>query len=497
MKKIFLLLTVLVLISSCDEGLEPQLYGTLNPLTFPSTESEYELYTLDLYKPFMLKWAFEENGLKIGFFGPEEGIIQLFDAPTDLMIPFTAWGNGAVYFESKSRGDFAPLVGQGRDRSHFEKTRLVTKATQTIGSLEKATVFTDENFRNKLLGEAKMARGWTMYFLLQLYGPVPVSTNPELVGNIEAESDLTRPLRDDYVAQVAEDLRFAADNLPQNPTEYGRFNKGNALVVLMRLYLNERNFQMAETVGREIQGLGYSLVDDYASLFKEATEKNSETIYAISCDPVSQGRAGDASFNPYSYYTHPTDFPIKPGWAWPGVFTASWEFYDTFDPSDSRRELLIDTYSPPGYTMDRSNMAGPVISKYNVAGTGAYQGNDFVVSRYADVLLMLAEAINENNNGPTQEAIDMVESIRERANISNPSLSSADTASKDAFNDAILRERSWELYFEGVRLLDLRRHDKWPQAVQGIAGKTPGPSIFPFPQYALDDGISQNLGYGN
>lgn len=493
MKNIFLLLTILALVTtSCDDGLEPQLFGTLNPTTFPSTESEYELYTLDLYKPFMLKWGFEENGFKIGFFGPEEGIIQMFDAPTDLMIPFTAWGNGAVFFESKSRGDFAPLVGQGRDRSHFEKTRLVTKATQTIKSLESATLFTDESFQRKLIGEAKMARGWMMYYMLQLYGPVPVIVDPELVGNPEAEADLTIPSRDVYVAQVAEDLRYAADNLPKNPTEYGRFNKGNALVVLMRLYLNEKDFGNAESVGREIQDLGYKLVDDYSSLFKEATEVNTETIYAVSCDPTSQGRAQDGSFNPYSYYTHPTDFPIKPGWAWPGVFTATWEFYDTFDPTDSRRELLIDTYSPPGYTMDRSNMAGPVISKYHVGGTGAYQGNDFVISRYADVLLMLAEAINENNNGPTQEAIDMVESIRERANISDPSLSSADTASKEAFNDAILRERSWELYFEGFRLLDLRRHNKWPQAVQGIAGKTPGSSIYPFPQYALDDGLTQN-----
>jgi hypothetical protein len=138
-------------------------------------------------------------------------------------------------------------------------------------------------------------------------------------------------------------------------------------------------------------------------------------------------------------------------------------------------------------------MAGPVIDKYPAQGSNAYQGNDFVIARYADVMLMLAEAINENNNGPTQEAIDLVNEVRLRANILG--LSSSDTASKSAFNDAILRERGWELYFEGVRLLDLRRHGKWPSAVQGIAGKTPGPSIYPIPQFALDDGATQNDGY--
>jgi len=492
MRKLCLLTLLVVTFSSCEDGLDPVLYGSLNPTTFPQTESDYELYTLDLYQPFMVRWGFDEGGWKTTFFGPEEGTIQLFDAPTDLMIPFTAWGNGAPFWDAKSRGNFAPLVAQGRDRSHFEKTRLVTKATQTIKVLEDATVFANEADKNRLIGEAKMARAWTMYFMLQLYGPVPVITDPQLVGNVEAESDLTTPPRDEYVAKIAEDLNFAAENLPQNPSEYGRFNKGHALVVLMRLYLNERNFQMAESVGREIQSLGYSLVDNYASLFREPTERNTETIFAISCDPTSQGRQGDGNFNPFSYYTHPTDFTTAPGWGWPGVFVGTWEFYDTFDPNDVRRTLLIDTYSPPGYTVDRTNFPGPVIDKYPAEGPNAYQGNDLVISRYADVLLMLAEAINENNGGPTQEAIDLVNEIRDRANI--PDLASVDTASKDAFNDAILRERAWELYFEGFRLIDLRRHNKWPMALDGIAGKTPGSSFYPIPQYALDDGASPNAG---
>ena len=82
---------------------------------------------------------------------------------------------------------------------------------------------------------------------------------------------------------------------------------------------------------------------------------------------------------------------------------------------------------------------GAVINKFPPEGPNAYQGNDFPVVRYADVLLMLAEAINENSNGPTQEAIDLVDLVRERANIAD--LSGSDTGSKQAFNDAILRER--------------------------------------------------------
>jgi hypothetical protein len=491
MKKILIIaISVLLLATtSCKEGLEPEIYGSLSPLTFPSNAREYELYTLDLYVPFTSRWSFEEGGTKYTFFSPEEGHIQMFDAPTDIMTIFTAWGNGGVFWDAKSRGNFIPLVSQSRNRSHFEKVRLVTKATRIISDLEKATVFSDDASKNKLIAEAKMARGWIMYFLLELYGTVPVILDPAKVGDPIAESDLTRPSRQVYVSAIESDLTFAADHLPVNPEEYGRFNKGHALTVLMRLYLNEKDFQNAEATGRKIQTLGYSLVDDYTSLFREATEKNSETIFAISVDPISQGRASDGNFNAFFRYTLPSDFPENPGWAPSGVFSAPWQFYDSFHPADERRSLLIASYG----TKARENMPGAVINKYPAEGSNAYQGNDIVVSRYADVLLMLAEAINENNNGPTTEAISLVNQVRTRASIGD--LSAEDTSSKAAFNAAILRERSWELYFEGYRLQDLRRHGKWQSAVSAITGKQPGPDVYPIPQYAVDDGVVQNAGF--
>lgn len=489
-KYIVLVILTALFTTACEKGLDPEIYGSLNPMSFPSNESEYELYMLDLYVPFSCKWPYNEGGTKYHFFGLEEGNIQLFDAPTDLMTIFTSWGNGGVFWDAKSRGNFAPMVGASRNRSHFEKIRTVTKATRIIEDLENATVFTDEDFRTQLIAEARMARGWTMYLMLEMFGPVPVILDPEKVDDPEALADLTRPPRNGYIANTAADLRFAADNLPKDADDYGRFNKGIALTVLMRLYMNEKEFQKAESVGREIQDLGYDLVNDYASLFKEATERNNETIYAISCDPISQGRGSDGNFNAYSYYTRPSDFPEHAGWASPdGVFTATWDFYDSFDPSDARRTLLIDSYG----TRTRTEMIGAVINKYPPEGSNAFQGNDIVLARYADVLLLLAEAINENNSGPTQEAIDLVNEIRNRAGIG--ALSSADAASKDAFNDAILRERGWELYFEGFRLFDLRRHGKWPSALENIDGKQPGPSIFPIPQYAVDDGATQNAEY--
>ncbi|HYX07126.1 MAG TPA: RagB/SusD family nutrient uptake outer membrane protein, partial [Bacteroidales bacterium] len=148
---------------------------------------------------------------------------------------------------------------------------------------------------------------------------------------------------------------------------------------------------------------------------------------------------------------------------------------------------------------DRSNMRGALIAKYPDEGgdVNSMQGNDVVIARYAGVLLLLAEAINENNNGPTAEAIALVDSVRTRAGIKSLEEAGIDISTREAFNDVILSERGKELYFEGVRKMDLVRHGKWESALQSV-GKTPGPYLFPIPDYAINNSngkLIQNDGY--
>jgi hypothetical protein len=207
--------------------------------------------------------------------------------------------------------------------------------------------------------------------------------------------------------------------------------------------------------------------------------------------------------NAWSYYLYPADFPgitQKGGWASPnGAYTPTWAFYDSFDAKDVRRAMMIPSYTNlSGQPRDRSNMRGPVLMKYpdEDKAPSTLQGNDIPVIRYADVLLMLAEAISHNNNGPTSEAIQMVNSVRSRAGIAG--LSAPDTASMQAFDDALLRERGWELCFEGQRRIDLMRLGQWENLVGNVTGKLPGPALFPVPQYAINSGngkLTQTPGY--
>jgi hypothetical protein len=515
MKKILFtaLLASGLVLGGCDKEFAPELPGTLSPMNFPSTESDFELYAMQTYKPFGAKWGYSGgSAYENMFYGFEYGHLVMFELPTDYMNLFTRWGG---FWEFFSQGDFSALANQGRG-SHFEKIRYVTNMTKIIDDLEKSTVL-GEDRKNKLVAEVRMGRGLAMYNLLHLFGPVPVILDPALINTV-AEADMTRPSREFFVNAIEQDLRVAATHLEKTPAEYGRFNKGLALGTLLRLHLNEKNWPKAEEAGRELLTLGYSLVPNYASLFREATERNNETIWAVSVDPNATGNDLQGNFNAWGMYTLPSDFRgnkiTDGGWGGSsGVFTPTWAFYDSFNPADTRRATMVPEYTaannkggfPTGTPRNRSNMPGPVLRKYLDEGVLAdLQGNDIVVLRHADVLLMLAEAINQTS-GPTAEAVELVNQVRRRAfgkPLTTPDaladLPATAIASKQALHDAILEERGKELLFEGVRKIDLVRHDKWRSALVAV-GKQPGPShLHPIPRYAIqvsDGTLSQNPGY--
>lgn len=495
-KSAITIITIAILaITGCEKDFDPQITGVLSPVNFPVTDNDYELYALDCYRPFGSKWGYPGVGYQNMFFSPEYGHLSMNDLSGDQFITFNKWGG---FWEGFSKADFTFLRTQWKG-SHYEKVRFITQLTKILYDLENSETIS-KNPRTKLMAEVRMSRGWTLFNLLHMYGPVPVILDAGLIGT-EAEADQTRPSESFIAEAITDDLEYAAENLPSNPSEYGRFNKGLALGILMRHHLQQKAWAEVIIAGNSLMEMSYDLVDDYASLFRSETEVNKETIWAVSCDASSTGDDYQGNFNAWSYYCYPNNMPgiaTSTGWGpGVGVFAVSWDYYDTYNPLDERRNILLTSYTTAfGKEYDRTNMPGAVLRKYPDLDGQQFQGNDIVVLRYADVLLMMAEAINNQNNGPTAEAIDYVNQVRERAGIDN--LSDAETAGKDSFNEAILRERGWELIFEGTRRLDLVRFGEWPQALID-AGKIPGPSpLFPVPQYAIDvsdETLVQTEGY--
>ncbi|MVN21439.1 RagB/SusD family nutrient uptake outer membrane protein [Mucilaginibacter arboris] len=502
MKKIYILFAIAAItLGSCKKGLDPQLYGSLSTTTYPKTEADFATYVAEVYKPFQSKWGYNDPaGYENDWFSPEYGDIMMFDYPTDVCNIFTGYGG---FFTQFSTAQFTFLQNQGTGSNHFEKIRFVTRITQIIDDINKSSISAAS--KATYTAEARMARGWCMYFLLQLYGPVPVILDPAKIGT-DAETDLTRPTRAAFLASIVSDLTYAAANLPKAPADYGRFNQAIALTVLMRTYMNEKDFVNAEKTGRQIMTMGYSLVNDYASLYKEATERNNETMWAISCVPDQDGSENHASFNPWDFYTYPKDYPgnkVQSSFAGGDApFSATWSFYNSFDANDKRRSLLIASYTnKSGIVKTQANgLAGPVIAKYPDLGgstINAYQGNDIPKARLGDVMLLLAEAINQNS-GPTAEAIGLVNQVRlAHGGTTLGNMPASATADKASFDNWILKEEGWETYFEGERKMDLVRHGQWQSALATV-GKTAGPYLFPVPTYEITASkgkLTQTPGY--
>jgi hypothetical protein len=146
---------------------------------------------------------------------------------------------------------------------------------------------------------------------------------------------------------------------------------------------------------------------------------------------------------------------------------------------------------------------GAIPLKYgeDPSSDGLYTGNDIVLIRYADILLLRAEALNEIN-GPNQESIDLINQIRGRAFKNDPTklVSLGQFATQDLLRNYILQERQFELLFEGERREDLIRQGKYIQMAKdrGVTGAVDYKVRYPIPSFIIIEGqgnIKQNDGY--
>jgi len=265
-----------------------------------------------------------------------------------------------------------------------------------------------------------------------------------------------------------------------------------------------------ETLARELMGsdYGYSLVDNYPSLFELSgmNKNNPEYIFAIPSSPAGPNTSQwlMMSMPPDS------DTPIK-GW---GTVQSTWWFYDTFEPNDTRKTYLITEYksSTDNQTVNRSNPRatmdlGPIPQKYmidpSVPGNGGLSNLDIVLYRYPEVLLSLAEAIVMKPGGQLNaEALELMNQVRRRAKLQNKKLT--DFISTESFINQLLTERSHEFWCEsGQYRADLIRFDKLYDRVMLLnSNQAPYASkykyLYPLPLSVIVDGkgkVKQNPGY--
>jgi hypothetical protein len=355
-----------------------------------------------------------------------------------------------------------------------------------------------------ILAEAKFLRAYYYFELVKFFGDVPLIIDKRI--GIEEARAIARSPKAEVYAQIEADLLAAAAVLNSVAAQKGRATKGAAKALLGKVYLYQNKFTEAAAIFEEIIDSGqYSLYQDYSQLFSVAAEGNPETIFDIEYTGLEGGSYGcliclegnaAVGFQGIRQYTGPV---YGDGNSY-NLPTA--ELYAAFSPIDQRRgatvldiEAFIAAQANPAsitYAIGAGGHTGYYNNKYiKKQGEIGLPDNDLTspvnyrVLRYADVLLMAAEANYQIGNA--SRATALVNQIRQRAGIPGASVNSI---------EKVYLERRLELSGEGLRFFDLVRTGQAAQYIPGfVTGKH---ELFPIPQVEIDlagGNWSQNPGY--
>ncbi|MEM1268865.1 MAG: RagB/SusD family nutrient uptake outer membrane protein [Bacteroidota bacterium] len=389
-----------------------------------------------------------------------------------------------------------------------------------------------------LVAEIRMLRGFYYYQLMDFYGGVPIVTDPA----VDPDNPPARNTRKEVFDFVESELLAAIPDLPATrpPAEYGRVTRGAAQAILANMYLNAQVFtaepsasglsggtamwQKTVDMANDIMNSGvYTLSENYFDNFAVDNQNSPENIFVVPLLNVDRDLALTFNMRQLHYNMHPNT-------PWNG-FTTLAEHYNSFSDTDERKnmfligqqfadpngscvgnqcfssgEALTDRQGLPlvfteeiGDIENANEREGVRVLKWEM-DPGMFDGgseNDYAFFRLGDVMLMKAEALNELN-GPNQESIDLINTIRERVFDPAEPIALADFGSREALRDYILAERGREMMNEARRRQDLIRIGGFtaPWAFKE-AGSEPFRVVFPVPQSQIDANPSlvQTPGY--
>ncbi|WP_247237374.1 RagB/SusD family nutrient uptake outer membrane protein [Telluribacter sp. SYSU D00476] len=367
--------------------------------------------------------------------------------------------------------------------------QIIARANQILSVIDNVE-FAAES-KNNLKGQALFLRGFAYFELVRLFGKVPMHLKP--VPNRE-EAAAPLATTDELYTQIEKDIAEAAKLLPpKSKQEAGRATSGAAKTVLANLYMIQKKWAEAEKVLMEIVNSGeYALMPDYNDAFSTTAgnKNNRESVFEVQ---YMEGAAGFNGNQIYRFIPAPiTADELKPitGTSNPQAISGENNNVPTpdliaaYEPGDKRKDISIG-YVTLSQSL-RQDKVYPYIKKY--ARTHSQHNNtgqNWPVYRYSEVLLFLAEALNEQ--GKASEAATYLNQVRARAGLA------ATVASSQAdMRKAIMQERRVELAFENKRWFDLVRTGMVnevitaygarlkanPQAYYFPAGAVPPPNAF-------------------
>lgn len=367
----------------------------------------------------------------------------------------------------------------------------------------------DFNGKDQVYGQAYFLRAYYYFELVRFFGDVPLFTEKRL--GVGDSKTLGRSPKSDVYAQIELDLTNAIAVLPNTQAEQGRITKYAAQALLGKVLLYQEKFDESAAMLQNVVNGPFQLVDNFESIFLASGENGSESVFEIQYtnnnpfyDWSNPGRGqGNFAVQHCGIRNLTGGSPYSQGWS---VNLPTQDLANAFEAGDTRKAatiLDIEAYKNSNPQFNITYLVAPY------KNTGLYNHkyhprknetsgqielnylNNFRTIRFADVLLMAAEANNRKSSPNTALAQEYLNRVRRRA-FGNQAHDI--NASGTALTEAIWKERRLELAMEGDRFFDLVRTGKAAQEIEGfVSGKT---ELFPIPQEEVDiSELSQNPGY--
>ncbi|MFV0268897.1 MAG: RagB/SusD family nutrient uptake outer membrane protein [Draconibacterium sp.] len=453
-----------------DKFLEFTPEDKITSAIFPENEEDLQYLLNGIYADLRDKSIYDE-----GLFG-----FGILDGATPNAFN---WGNRAI-----TKIGNGQLSSGDRDMLTFRWNRsysIIYRANYLIKVIDETELSEDE--KAIYVGEAHFLRGLAYSILAESYGGVPLVLSPNI--STEEARSMSRATREEIWAQAHSDYDLAITNLKADVSAAGRATKGAAWAMKMRAYLYQGKYPEVLTTVEKIEALGkYSLYPSYEGLFAVENENNQEVIFDIQYAPGTNDQGsyidqycgtGTGSWTRGSRYV-PTDDLVDAYERIDGTPAKySTSTIDLDNPYDGWDPRLAFTVVVPGsyilgyrfpnylYKGGAFNHSGCgikhlAVRKYreskeeNLQPAGQSPLN-YIVIRYADVILSKAEALIETN-GDIDEAIDLLNKIRtERDDVKISSLPHG--LSQSAAREKLRHERRIEFALEGLYWMDIKRWD--------------------------------------
>lgn len=498
MKNIVIVFIFAILITSCEDQLNIPPKSNLELGNFFATVEDFDLAVTGAYDPIAVHQA--DRGFGTYF----KGLLMMGRAGTDEMYVNQGFWDAT----GKEIGNYTYSAFSRIPNTVWQMQYIgISRCNVVIGKLKDTDVVMPDATRRRLLGEVSFLRGFYYFQLARYYGGVPLITEET---NLNEFRNVRSTLAETY-EQIITDFKTAEENLPE-VIEPGRASKYAAKSFLAKAYLQMSGeplndpdaAALAAAYSKDVIDNGpYDLEPVYSDIFALDHEHGVEYIFSAEYIATNNegGQVGTWD-GPPGAWTHTITYSIC---------RAMPELYQSYADNDTRRDHNIVDYvvtdaegntSPTDdglfYAFKWRHDPNPETRGYATEWQSPF---NFPITRFADVLLIYAEAQCRADGSPNTSAYEAINRVRRRANLDD-----LNGLSGTEFLQAVLDERKWELAFEGHRWADLVRYGKLVETLQATTEGNPIAAanirehhvLFPVPasEIQVSNGdLVQNPGY--